>query len=118
MPSPAKDNGMLTVRTERRGDALIVTAQGDVDLTGSPTLRHELRKAAGEKPMRLVIDLSQVGYMDSSGVATLVEAMQLTRKAQTKMVLCGMQARVRSVFEIARLDSIFTIAGTLDEAVG
>lgn len=117
MASPARDNSLLQVKSHKRDQTTIVQATGDVDLTGSPTLRMELRKAAGEKPVRLVIDLSEVGYMDSSGVATLVEAMQITRKGNTKLVLCGLQSRVRSVFEIARLDSIFTIVPSLDEAI-
>ena len=47
--------------------------------------------------------------MDSSGVATLVEAMQKAMRSQTKLVLCGMEEKVRSIFEIARLDAVFTI---------
>jgi anti-sigma B factor antagonist len=108
---------MLNIKSERREESLVLAPSGDIDLTGSPSLRVELRKAAGEKPIRLVIDLSGVGYMDSSGVATLVEAMQMTRKSNTKLVLCGMQARVRSIFEIARLDSVFTIVPTMDAAL-
>lgn len=108
---------MLNIKSEKREQSLVISPSGDIDLMGSPTLRVELRKAAGEKPERLVIDLSGVTYMDSSGVATLVEAMQITRRSNTKLVLCGMQDRVRSVFEIARLDSVFTIVPTMDAAL-
>lgn len=108
---------MLQVKYEKTDQGVVVIPSGDIDLTGSPTLRNELRIAAGEKPARLVIDLSSVGYMDSSGVATLVEAMQITRRNSTKLVLCGMQARVRSIFEIARLDSVFTIVPTAGDAM-
>ena len=54
--------------------------------------------------------------MDSSGVATLVEAMQTARRAKQKMVLCSLQERVRSVFEIAKLEMVFTIAENADKA--
>jgi len=99
----------MTIKTEVQGQATVVTPVGDVDLTASPVLRQELKRIQGGKPPKLVVDLSQVPYMDSSGVATLVEAMQISRKNSTKLVLCGMQAKVRSIFEIARLDTVFTI---------
>jgi anti-sigma B factor antagonist len=55
--------------------------------------------------------------MDSSGVATLVEAMQVARKQGGRLVLCGLQEKVRSIFEIARLDMVFTIVGSRNEAL-
>jgi len=63
-----------------------------------------------------VVDLSGVNYMDSSGVATLVEAMQISRRQSTKLVLCSLQDKVRSVFEIARLDRVFEIAPNVEVA--
>ncbi|HYE03773.1 MAG TPA: STAS domain-containing protein [Phycisphaerales bacterium] len=99
----------LTVRWENRGGGVVVTPMGDVDLTASPVLRQALRQVQAGKPARMVVDLAQVPYMDSSGVATLVEAMQIARKNSTRMALCGLTDRVRSIFEIARLDTVFTI---------
>ena len=54
--------------------------------------------------------------MDSSGVATFVEAMQLARRQGSKLILCGLQDRVRGIFEIARLDMVFTILASRDDA--
>ena len=68
-------------------------------------------------PGRLVIDLSEVPYMDSSGVATLVEAMQVARRRNQKLILCSPQEKVKAIFEIARLDMVFKIVGSRDEAV-
>jgi anti-sigma B factor antagonist len=107
----------IKVRTERRGKTTIVAPEGDIDLGRSPVLRDSLRTEAAKRPGRLVIDLSMVEYMDSSGVATLVEALQMSRKNSTSLVLCGMKDKVRSIFEIARLDTVFTIAPSLDAAV-
>lgn len=99
----------MVVRIEERDGSVLVSPEGDVDLHRSPSLRDQLRKAAAKRPKRLVVDLSAVPYMDSSGVATLVEAMQITRKQSTALALCGLQDRVRSIFEIARLDMVFRI---------
>src|SRR4051794_24539841 len=99
---PEFNGDVLKVRWETRGTAVVVSPAGDVDLTASPTLRQALRQVQAGRPAVLVIDLAQVAYMDSSGVATLVEAMQVARKNGTRMALCGLQDKVRSIFEIAR----------------
>lgn len=108
---------MIEVRTETISDATIVQPMGEIDLGNATALRTYLTQAQREKPQRLVIDLEKVPYMDSSGVATLVEAMQVARKQGGRLVLCGLQDRVRSIFEIARLDMVFTIVGSRDEAL-
>lgn len=107
---------MIEVRTEQRGDATVVIPLGEIDLHRSPTFRERLKVAAQSRPKILVVDLSQVPYMDSSGVATLVEAMQISRKQSTSLVLCGLQDKVRSIFEIARLDMVFKIVPNADDA--
>ncbi len=112
------DYSGIKVSSEVRDGAVIISPEGDVDLSRSPVLRSSLRQAQNAKPKRLIIDLGLVDYMDSSGVATLVEALQIARKNSTRMVLCGMKDRVRSIFEIARLDTVFTIAASRDAAMG
>jgi anti-sigma B factor antagonist len=112
----ADDSG-IKVTSETKDGATIIMPEGDIDLSRSPVLRNSLRQAQNVKPKRLVVDLGLVDYMDSSGVATLVEALQIARRNNTRMVLCGMKDRVRSIFEIARLDTVFTIAPTRDAAM-
>lgn len=112
-----RNDNSLTVTSRLQGQAMVVTPVGDVDLTASPLLRQELKKVQGARPIRIIVDLGQVGYMDSSGLATLVEAMQQARKTGARIVLCALTNRVRSIIEIARLDSVFVIAGTVDEGL-
>lgn len=111
------DEDQIKVHSEQRGDATILAPEGDIDLGRSPTLRNSLKQVQSGKPARLIVDLARVDYMDSSGVATLVEALQLARRNRTEMVLCSMQDRVRSIFEIARLDTVFKIAPDVDSAL-
>ncbi|MBL1217537.1 MAG: anti-sigma factor antagonist [Planctomycetes bacterium] len=111
------DENRLDVQVETQEQTIIVRPVGDIDLACSPTLRSELMRVQGERFVRIVVDLSAVPYMDSSGVATLVEAMQIALRNGTRLVLCGLQDRVRSIFEIARLDSVFTIAGSQEDAL-
>ncbi|TVQ79393.1 MAG: anti-sigma factor antagonist [Phycisphaeraceae bacterium] len=107
---------MMEVQIERRDGLVLVAPSGDIDLSCSRDLQQSMRQALDGKPERVVVDLSRVPYMDSSGVATLVEAMQIARKQSTRLILCGLQDKVRSIFEIARLDRVFTIARSLEEA--
>ena len=106
----------LEIQIEEMSDGVIVRPIGDVDLGCAATLRQRLKEVQNDNPDRLVIDLSAVPYMDSSGVATLVEAMQIARRIDTKLILCALQAKVRSIFEIARLDMVFAIVDNVEEA--
>lgn len=106
----------MEVRVEQRDTTTIVAPEGDVDLSCSRDLQTYMREVFAKKPERVIVDLDGVPYMDSSGVATLVEGMQIARKQGVALVLCRLQTRVQSIFEIARLDKVFTIVGDLDEA--
>jgi len=107
----------MDVKTTRVDGATIVQPQGEIDLGRSPAFRSHLADAVRSNPDRLIVDLADVPYMDSSGVATLVEAMQTARDTNAKLVLCGLQDKVRSIFEIARLDMVFTIVNSCDDAL-
>ncbi len=107
----------LEIFTETLDGGTIVRPVGDIDLSGAPALRQELKQAQEAAPDRVIVDLSEVPYMDSSGLATLVEAMQIARKNQGTLIICALQAKVRSIFEIARLDMVFKIADTREDAM-
>lgn len=106
----------LNVERRTEGEQVILTVSGEVDLHSSPELRGELLEALEGRPQRLIIDLSGVTYMDSSGVGTIVEAKRRADKAASTLVLTGLQPRVRSVFEITQLDKFFKITDSVDEA--
>lgn len=107
---------MLVSVDNGQGGMVVVRVEGDVDLSTSRELQGELRRVVGESPRKMVVDLGGVPYMDSSGVATLVETMQLARRNETHLILAALKERVRSIFEIARLDSVFTIVDSVDSA--
>jgi anti-sigma B factor antagonist len=111
------DTDQIEVNSEVTDDATILSPKGEIDLSRAPSLGHHLTSAQSGQPTRLIVDLVGVPYMDSSGVATLVAAMQVARRQGNKIILCGMQERVRSIFEIARLDQVFTITDTREQAL-
>ncbi len=102
----------------KSADATVVRLCGDVDLHQSPALHAALVDVAAERPKRLVLNLAEVPYMDSSGVGTLVEVFRRVSGYKGKMVLCGLTSRVHSVFEITKLDRFFTICETEEQATG
>jgi anti-sigma B factor antagonist len=110
-------NGKLDVQTATAGDTAILTPVGDIDINTQPVLAAAIKQSQTENGIvRLVIDLTGVSYMDSSGVATLVQALQTARKRSTKLVLAAPQQRVLTILQIARLDSVFRIVPDLETA--
>ncbi|MFG0328197.1 MAG: STAS domain-containing protein [Phycisphaerales bacterium JB037] len=107
----------IPIETTDRDGTRIIAPRGDIDMVGSPTLRGVLHEAHDDRVQRVIVDLEQVGYMDSSGLATLVEAMKLGRSRNASLILCNMGDRVRGIFEIAKLDQYFKITASLDEAL-
>lgn len=99
------------------GDALVVDVAGDVDLHRSVEFQQSLLKLLDDRPQRIVLNLADVPYMDSSGVASLVKLLSRTGKAKIGLSLCGLNQRVRSIFEITRLDTVFPICGSVEEAL-
>ena len=87
----------------------ILPLKGEIDLHVSPQIGASLATLIAKKPAQLVVDLAQVSYIDSSGLAVLIEAMQNVGSYGGKFALSGLQGSVRPIFEIARLDQVFRI---------
>ena len=113
-----KTNSRWLSAARSEGDAMVVALRGEIDLNNSPELRSELFVLMGRQPpRRLVMNLKEVPYMDSSAIAVLVEVLQKVRKAGGKVYLTNLQPRVQGLIEIARLGTIFVIATDEGEAL-
>ena len=95
----------------------VLPLEGEIDLHVSPRVAATLGDMIAQKPERLVVDLSRVSYIDSSGLAVLIEGMQNVEAYGGKFVLAGLQENVRPIFEIARLDQVFIIFPHVDAAL-
>ncbi len=102
------------VREER--DAFVVSFAGEVDLENSPQARRVLLECVG-RGRNVFVDLSGVSYIDSSGVASLVEAFQVSRQKGSGFALVSVNTAALRVLELARLDRVFTIHATLAEGL-
>lgn len=99
------------------GDAWIVDLGGEVDLYCSPIVRKHFGEIFEKRPKRFLVNLKKVSYMDSSGLATLIEAFQISRKHNIFFGIFGMNATLQGLFEITRLEKIFNIFKEEEEAL-
>lgn len=99
------------------GSDAVVDARGEIDLHRSVEFQQEMLRVLDRRPGALVVNLSRVPYMDSSGVASLVKVLSRARTQGIAMSLVELTPRVRSVFEITRLDSVFDIYTSEEEAL-
>lgn len=83
--------------------------KGEIDLHASPDLRERLTEIATRKTDILLINFSEVAYIDSSGLATLVEYIRNAKPHNGKLALYGLQPKVKMVFELVRLNELFAI---------
>ena len=95
----------------------VLPLEGEIDLHVAPQLSASLATLIATKPPQVVVDLSKVTYIDSSGLAALIEAMQNVARYGGKFALSGLQESVRPIFEIARLDQVFIIFPHVDAAL-
>ena len=96
---------------------MVLNLTGEIDLQHSPELRKILQGKLKAKCMGLIIDFSGVEYIDSSGLATLVEYRRDSQKYNGQFSLASLSTRVRTIFELVRLNEIIPIHPTLGEAL-
>jgi len=87
----------------------IISLEGEIDLHESPNLRECVRPLIEKKVPRIYVDMSEVTYIDSSGLAVLIDAMHRIANYGGKFGLIGIRPAVRTVLEIARLDQVFRV---------
>lgn len=95
----------------------VLPLEGEIDLHVSPNVAKSLRAIIQKKPRRLVVDLARVSYIDSSGLAVLIEAMQNVGAYGGKFALAGLRDDVLAIFQIAKLDQVFRIFPDVDSAL-
>jgi len=106
---------MKTATREQKGST-IVDVTGDIDMSTSPGFRKTLLESLKRTP-RLLVNLREVKYVDSSGIASLVEVLKEARNTKKRLVLFGLNKAVREVLRLTRLAGIFEIRETEEEAL-
>jgi anti-anti-sigma factor len=95
----------------------VLTMSGELNINTAPDLRELLVRHTKAKQPRMLLDLSDVSFMDTSGLATLIETHLKTEKQGGSLALFGLQPRILEVFEITRVIDLFTVCETREQAL-
>jgi anti-sigma B factor antagonist len=108
----------VQISARRIDKTTIFDVIGDIDLANSPQIRkallHEIRE---EHTPKVVMNLTKVRYIDSSGVASLVEGLKASRDAGTRFILFGLSPAAREVLQLSRLLKIFEVHDNEEQAL-
>lgn len=108
----------MELSTRQIDAATILDVVGDITLYNSPTIRKMLLDLLKAKRVpRLIVNLEKVRYIDSAGVASLVEGLKLSRDLKSGFALYGLTRTTREVLELTRLIKVFEVYETEEEAL-
>ena len=102
---------------EQRGEVIVVQALGDrIDAAGAIQFKDRMRELTQSSSLRVILDMSRVAFLDSSGLGAVVAVMKALGPDR-KLELSGLTSSVQKVFRLTRMDSIFTIHDDIPETL-
>lgn len=107
----------LTVSTSERDDVVVVTVSGEVDVYTAPQLRSALEDRIAAGQTALVIDLEDVGFIDSTGLGVLVGRLKIVRKIGGWLSVVCTNERILRLFAITGLDKVLPVHDSVDSAI-
>jgi len=108
----------MNISTRQFENASIVDVSGDITLYNTPEVRKILLELLKEKRVkRVIVNLQNVKYIDSAGVASLVEGLKLSRDLKSGFALFGLSRATREVLELTRLLKVFEVHDTEEQAL-
>jgi len=106
----------MSLTIERRGQIALVRLGGEIDLSNSMEIRREISACLQDR-WDVVVDLAAVGYIDSSGLAGLVEGYQLAKRYGIRFALAAVSPAALRVLKLARLDTVFALFDDVEGAL-
>lgn len=107
----------MQINRNKQVDVIVCSINGDIDINSSPDVRKTFTELTQDKEKKIVVNLKDVSYVDSSGLATLVEALKKTKNYGGKIKLSNLTDKVKGLFEITKLEKIFDIYDTQEDAM-
>lgn len=108
---------MCQVHLEKQDAYLVATLSGELILGCTSEIKEQVKNfAEANQQYNMIIDLTEVSFIDSSGLGALIAWFKMANQQQGNLVFCGMTDHVRKVVGYAKLDKIFTIVDNMDEA--
>jgi len=99
----------MNISEEKIQDINFCKIEGEININTSPQLRKSFEDVIKAGTKKIIVDFSSVPYIDSSGLATLIELFQRLKKTDGKLRICNMSEKVRNVFEVTKLHKLFEI---------
>ena len=107
----------MQFKQEDKNGILVCYMTGEIDINTSPQIKKSFDKVIGSKKEKIVLNFKDVDYVDSSGLATLVEMLKGIRSYGGKLKLSNLSTKVKNLFEITKLEKLFDITPEEEEAV-
>jgi anti-sigma B factor antagonist len=107
----------MKIRMDEHKGVTVLSPSGDIDMYTSPELRKELLRIIGDKESPLLVNFKDVSYIDSSGIATFVEGLKTMKSYGGRLQLIGLPKAIMEIFRFSKLEGVFEIYGTLDDAL-
>lgn len=107
----------MEVHRATMGEATVLRCEGRLTMAGAPTLRSAIDEEVTDGRVRLVIDLADTSFVDSSGLGALVAGLKRTRQAGGDLRIASAQEQVRMVLDLTNLDRILQPFDTVGDAV-
>jgi anti-sigma B factor antagonist len=95
----------------------VIALSGEVDMYSSPALREEMMGLINKRVTPLLVDFKRVSYIDSSGIATFVEGLKRMMSYGGRLKMIGLLEEVREIFSFSKLDKVFEIYGSFEDAL-
>ncbi|MDD5423369.1 MAG: STAS domain-containing protein [Candidatus Omnitrophota bacterium] len=107
----------MAVKIESKNGLTVCNVDGEIDINSSPAIKKSFDKLLSQKTPKIVINLTKVTYVDSSGLATLVETLKNMKAYGGRLRLTGLSPKIKSLFEITKLEKLFEIMADEEEAI-
>ncbi len=107
----------MQTNVEDKNGVAVFSVTGDIDINSSPDVKKAFENILNDKKDKVIINLKEVNYVDSSGLATIVEILKNLRTYGGKLKLTNLSPKVLGLFEITKLDKLFDIMAGEEEAI-
>ncbi|MDP8264659.1 MAG: STAS domain-containing protein [Candidatus Aceula lacicola] len=107
----------MEINIQKSSDVVLCAIIGEININNSPDLRKAFDKFISENEKKVVVDFSEVPYVDSSGLATLIEMFQRLKKIDGHLKLSHLDQKVKNIFEITKLNKLFEIYDLKEKAI-
>ncbi|MBL7157460.1 MAG: STAS domain-containing protein [Candidatus Omnitrophica bacterium] len=107
----------MQIKQEDKSGILVCYMTGEIDINTAPEVKKTFDKIVGAKKDKIVLNFKGVSYVDSSGLATLVEVLKGLRSYGGKLKLTNLSTKVKNLFEITKLEKLFDITSEEEEAI-